>query len=424
MKLASDEQSVEGLAAYLRGVIPLSRLVNLDNAMKRHLRVFGLSTLSLFVLAPVTEAQTKVEDIDSLLSRYHEHGIFNGAVLVAAGRDVIYERGFGNADLVWNVPNTPDTRFLIGSITKQFTAALVLRLAEQGLLDIQGRITDYLPEYPGATGNRITIHHLLTHTSGIPNFTRLPRFEAELKRNSFAPDSFVTVFSSLDLEFEPGSEFMYSNSGYFLLGVIVERVTGSLYAEALRDHLLAPLGLVETGYYTNRDVIDRLASAYARVPGGYERAAYFDSTIPYSAGMLYSTVRDLFTWDQALYGRGPFASPETAVRFLSPQTPFTLLGPGAPEPIIDQAVGYGVFFERIQFAADTLDAVYHDGWTGGFSTMIYRVPERGQTVIIWDNAEGPLIGLVARHLIGLLNGHSAPSPECLLQLVERQQDER
>lgn len=387
--------------------------------MKRHLlqRAFGLTALSLLVLATSAEAQTKAEEIDSLLTRYHEHGIFNGAVLVADGREVVYQKGFGQANIEWDVPNTPDTRFLIASLTKQFTAALVLRLAEQGLINLQGRITDYLPEYPRESGDRVTIRHLLSHTSGIPHFNRLPQFDAELKRNPFASDSFVTFFSGLDLESEPGSDFAYSNSGYYLLGMIAERVTGTTYAEALREHILEPLGLDDTGYYTNSEIIERLAEGYDRVSGGYERAAYFDASIPYSAGMLYSTVGDLFKWDQALYGSGPFERPETMTLFLSPQTPMPF-EPDDPEEVVSSAAGYGLFFEQVRIGADTLDAVFHDGRIDGFRTMLYRVPTRGQAVVIWDNTDGPLTGDIALYLIGLLNGQRAPSPEDLLESQE------
>ena len=227
-------------------------------------RPFTTALLVLLLAAcfQPARAQDKAAQIDALLAKYHEYGQFNGAVLVAENGAVIYKKGFGDANMEWGVANTPATKFRIGSVTKQFTATLILQLMEEGKISLDGTISDYLPGYPPAQGDKVTIHHLLTHTSGIPSYTGLPGFMQENTRDPYAPDSFLTFFSSLDFEFEPGSQWRYNNSGYFLLGAIIEKVTGKAYDEVLRERILDPLGLHNTGYEHNNDIIQNFASGH------------------------------------------------------------------------------------------------------------------------------------------------------------------
>src|ERR1043165_6897021 len=163
-------------------------------------------------------AQDKVQKIDELLKMYFYYGQLNGSVLVAEQGKVIYKKGFGMANMEWEIPNQPDTKFRVGSVTKQFTATLILQLVEEGKIKLDGKLSDYLPDYRKDTGDKVTIHQLLNHTSGIPSYTGLPGFIRDVSRNPYTVDEFVKKFASNDLEFEPGSKFSYNNSGYFLLG--------------------------------------------------------------------------------------------------------------------------------------------------------------------------------------------------------------
>ena len=183
------------------------------------------------------------ERIDSLVRAYVARDEFSGVVLVADGGTIVYEHAFGEANREWHVPNTVVTRFRIASTTKQFTAALVLRLAEQGKLRLDGRVVDYLPEYPRPQGEQITLKHLLTHSSGLPDYPHLPGFSEEQSTRSHTPGQLLGLFDSLPLEFPPGSKWSYTNSGYVVLGAIIERATATSYARAIRQDLLAPLGL-------------------------------------------------------------------------------------------------------------------------------------------------------------------------------------
>ena len=152
-------------------------------------------------------AQTKVEQIEELLSTYEEYGKFNGSVLVSDQGKVIYKKGFGLANMEWDIPNQPNTKHRLGSITKQFTAMLILQLVAEGKLDLKEPITKYLLDYPKATGDIITTHHLLTHTSGIPNYTSFPKFMADESRNPYSPEEFVKKFDEKELDFAPGEKF-------------------------------------------------------------------------------------------------------------------------------------------------------------------------------------------------------------------------
>ncbi|HKP36042.1 MAG TPA: serine hydrolase domain-containing protein, partial [Pyrinomonadaceae bacterium] len=189
--------------------------------------------LILFTLAfqATALAQDKAAKIDQLLSLYSKYGQFNGTALVADNGNVIYKKGFGLANMEWNIPNAPDTKFRLGSITKQFTSTVILQLVEQGKIKLDGKIIDYLPDYRNDTGSKVTIHHLLSHTSGIKSYTSLPNFFKDVSRNSFTVEEFVRKYASGDLEFEPGTKYTYNNSGYFLLGAIIEKVTGKPYEQ-------------------------------------------------------------------------------------------------------------------------------------------------------------------------------------------------
>jgi CubicO group peptidase (beta-lactamase class C family) len=321
-------------------------------------------------------AQDTAARIEALVRSYVSQQRFNGAILVAHQGKVIYRKGFGWANAEWRVPNTPDTKFRIGSITKQFTAMLILQLVEEGKLRLDGTIGEYLPEYPAGPGRNITIHQLLTHTSGLPNYTAIPRFFAELSRNPYRPADFLAVFDSLPLDFEPGSRWRYSNSGYFVLGVIIERVGGRPYDMALRERILDPLGLKDTGYDWNTPVIERRADGYTRGFDGDEHAAYIDMSTPFSAGGMYSTVEDLYRWDQALAARRRL-SPASYARYLAPQVKAT---PGSD-------YGYGWSFRRIErgLGRDSALSMEHYGGINGFSSCNLMIPEDRIAIIWLDN---------------------------------------
>ncbi len=267
-------------------------------------------TISLVIffstVQAAADAKSHAGQIDELISLLHERGQFNGSILAAEDGQVIYEKGFGMANIESSVPNEVDSKFIIGSITKTFTAVMIMQLAEEGRLGLDDPVTKHLPWYPADTGDRITIKHLLNHRSGIPNHMRdIPEFRGDTQYawfRHYKPEELVGIFSGLDLKFEPGEKFEYCNSGFYLLGVIIEAVTGKSYAEALRSMILEPAGMDDTGYYSSyRDIVDKRARGYYDFGfSGFRNARYVDPTVLYSAGGMHSTVADLFLYDQAL----------------------------------------------------------------------------------------------------------------------------
>jgi len=239
--------------------------------------------------------------IDELLGLYHMYGHFNGAALAAEGEGFRYAKGFGYANLEWQIPNTTATKFRIGSLTKQFTAVLVLQSVSEGALALDQPVSSVLPYYRRDTGDRISIEQLLNHTSGIPNYTALPNFAASLARQGMATEPFVREWCSGDLEFEPGTEWSYNNSAYFMLGAILETITGTPYPALLRERILGPLDMHDTGYDLSEPLLPRRASGYDRDLEGYRNTSFLDMSLPGAAGAMYSTVEDLQRWERALY---------------------------------------------------------------------------------------------------------------------------
>lgn len=357
---------------------------------------------TLFILAFITatsaSARQSVQQVDGLMKQYHDYGQFNGAILVAEKGKVVYKKGFGMANMEWAIPNQPDTKFRIGSVTKQFTAALVLQLVEEGKIKLDGKITDYLPDYRKDTGDKVTIHHLLNHTSGIPSYTSRPDFSADISRNPYVVADFVKKFASGDLQFEPGSKFSYNNSGYSLLGAIIEKVTGKSYETVLNERILKPLGMTNSGYEHHSTLLQKRASGYQKTPDGFVNAAYLDMSIPYAAGSIYSTVEDLFKWDQSLYED----------KILSAESKKLMFTPGLGN------YGYGIRItdESIGKTDQKTKIIGHGGAINGFNSLILRAVEKQQTVIILDNVNlGQHHGRIALSIIGILNGQPFDPPK-------------
>ena len=363
------------------------------------LHLVRAASLALVLVGPAS-AQDLAERADALMTAYHDAGRFDGSVLIADGDEVVYEAGFGQANRSWGVPNAPDTRHRVASVTKQFTAALVLQLVESGDLALDAPVTRYLPDYPAAQGDRVTVHHLLSHTGGVPDHTGGFSFD-DMMRDPITPTAFLAVFSDRPLDFEPGTQFRYSNSGYVLLGALIEAVTGQSYADAVRQRLAVPLGLADTGVQTNGAVLDRMASGYTRAVTRFRNAAYIDASVPYSAGMIVSTVRDLHRWTRALHAGEPFGDPATLERMTTP-----VMGDYA----------YGV--ERTTRTVDgrSVRVVEHSGGIPGSTSWLAYFPESGRTVAVLSNASDD-VDAVVRALTGVIHGETPPAPTASVPVI-------
>ena len=362
----------------------------------------GLFMLSLLLLCNVTFSQSKADKIDQLVSKYAEYEKFNGSVLVAEHGKVIYKKGFGMANMEWDIPNAPDTKHRLGSITKQFTAMLILQLVADGQLDLQAPITKYLPDYPKENGDKITTHHLLTHTSGIPNYTAFPKFFEDESRTPYTPDEFVKVFEDKDLDFEPGKQFSYSNSGYFLLGVLAEKSSGKTYEDLLHEKIFKPLSMNATGYDNHGDILKNRATGYEKQAGSYVNSRYLDMSIPYAAGSIYSTVEDLYKWDQALY-TNKLLSQKYMDMYFKPYIP--AFGGS------DYAYGWGVSYSKLGKSTDSIFTLSHGGGINGFNTIISRTPSDKSLVVFLNNTGGAPLNDMSRAVFGIINGKVYDMPK-------------
>ena len=362
----------------------------------------GLFMLLLLLLCNVTFSQSKADQIDQLISKYAEYGKFNGSVLVSDQGKIIYKKGFGMANMERDIPNAPDTKHRLGSITKQFTAMLILQLAEAGKIDLQTPVTKYLPEYPKESGDKITIHHLLTHTSGIPNYTSFPKFFEDESRTPYTPDEFLKVFEDKDLDFEPGKQFSYSNSGYFLLGVLAEKLTGKSYEDLLHEKVFKPLSMNATGYDNHADILKNRATGYEKQAGNYVNSRYLDMSIPYAAGSLYSTAEDLYLWDQALYTNTILSQKYMELYF---------------KPYISAwgdnhyAYGWGVGYENLGKSTDSIYTISHGGGINGFNTNIARTPSDKSLVVLLNNTGGAPLNSITRAILGIIHNKEFAMPK-------------
>jgi CubicO group peptidase (beta-lactamase class C family) len=325
--------------------------------------------------------------MDEVVQSYVRDKTFMGAVLVARGGEVVLSKGYGSANLEWNIPNTPATKFRLGSITKQFTAASILLLAERGKLTLDDPIKKYMPDAPAAW-DTITIFNLLTHTSGIPNFTNLPEYKSLQLVEGPVEKSIATVRNK-PLDFVPGEKMIYSNSGYLVLGYVIERVTGASYEKFVTDNIFTPLGMKHSGYDSNTAIIPSRASGYTPSAAGPVNAGFIHMSIPHAAGALYSTTEDLLRWEQGLFG-GKLIS-ATSLRKMT--TPFKN----------DYAFGL------IVKTASGRKVIQHGGGIEGFNTFLAYYPDSKVTVAVLANINGQAPGQIASKLGDLAHGVAANS---------------
>jgi CubicO group peptidase (beta-lactamase class C family) len=326
-----------------------------------------LATASIAVVDPCTAQDPAARLAQIAQSFVDTHG-FMGSILVAREGRILLNKGYGSANLEWNIPDAPSTKFRLGSVSKQFIAAGILLLEERGRLRIDDPISKYLPDTPAAW-DRITIFNLLTHTSGIPNNTSFPDYQWKSALPT-TPDQLVARFRGKPLDFQPGEQWSYSNSGYDLLGYLLEKISGQSYGDFLHKNLFEPLGMRSTGADSQSMIILRRASGYTAGRHGPVNAEYIDMTNGYASGGLYSTTEDLLRWEQALFG-GKVLS---AASFKKMTTAFKS----------DYALGLLVQHvnNRTLFS--------HDGKINGFNTDMLYYPDDNLTVIVLSNVTGDL----------------------------------
>ncbi len=361
------------------------------------MRSIVLFALLLVLPAPASAADPTVE-IDRLLAATFKADRPGAAVLVVKDGKPLLRKGYGLAHVELGVPIRPDTVFRIGSITKQFTAAAVLMLADQGKLSVGDEIGKHLPGYP-THGKRITIEHLLTHTSGIKSYTDMPAFMRDIRTDRTA-EQMLEVWKDEPLERAPGERFAYSNSGYFLLGAIIEKVSGLSYADFVEQRIFRPLGMTRSFYDRPTRIIPGRAAGYEEHGGELLNAEYVSGTIPFAAGSLASTVDDLAIWDTAL-GAGKVIRKATLARML---TPYRVASGKSTD------YGYGLFLGQLwghRFRR-------HSGGINGFQSDGLSLPDDRIYVAILTNRLGaPDPGSLSTRIVALLLGQSIADPAAI-----------
>ena len=297
------------------------------------------------------------------------------AVLVARDGKVLLSHGFGMADLSNDVPITTTTKFRIGSVTKQFTAAAILKLQEEGRLSVNDKLSKFFPDFP--RGDEVTIHHLLTHTSGIKSFTSKPDFMATVTASA-TNEQMIDSFKNDKFDFDPGSKMAYNNSGYFLLGAIIEKVSGKSFNDYLRDTFFEPLGMHDTGVHTSTAVLKHEATGYGYAGGKPTKAINWDMSRAGAAGSLYSTVEDLMRWNEGVFGGKVLSEESLKAAF----TPVKL--DSGEEPMMPYGYGWMMGDYR------GLKTISHGGGLQGWSAFLTRYVDQNMTVVVLHNAMPPV----------------------------------
>lgn len=342
--------------------------------------------------APAKSASAEaplVTETRAVVQAYVDKDQFSGTVMVAKDGKPVFREGFSLANRELNAPNTGDTVFRLGSITKQFTAVSILQLAEAGKLNIEDPISKYYTNAPAAW-SKVTLRHLLSHRSGIGDYTGLPNFFEKLAVEDRTPEQIIDMTRDAPLAFEPGSKFSYNNSGYVVLGYVIEKVSGETYADYVSNHIFKPLGMKHSGYEVITEIVPNRAAGYSVANGQWTNATYIAMTLPYAAGSLYSTVDDLLIWEDALFSNKVIsaASLKAMTTDQGDKYAFGLL--------IDDLGGH--------------KNIWHNGGINGFSTHMNRFVDDGVTVVVLSNLESGRSGRIATEVSRLWLGIPAPPP--------------
>ncbi|MFZ1528122.1 MAG: serine hydrolase [Ferruginibacter sp.] len=345
--------------------------------------------LLLFLLSFSAGAQTKLAKLKKVMQTYHAYNMFDGAVLVAENGKLIYKDAFGLANREWNIPNTTDTKFMIGSVSKPLTAMLTLMQVQKGLLNLDSSLAYYLPEFSKTNGNKIKIRHLLGHSSGMPNYDVIRDFFPRISRQNFSREEYIKIYKDLPLVFEPGSNYNYSSWAYYTLGYLLEKVTGKTYAALMKEDMFDKVGMNSSGSYFHKQIVNKRATGYDYELGGYASGDFRDQSNTMGTGDLYSTVEDLFKLHLAIGNN----------KLLSKQLTEDMFTPG----IRPWRYGFGWFNQQFRYTnTDSVFANYHLGMTEGFISFWLRIPSTNSMVVILCNSSPTEFFGICKSLVKVL----------------------
>jgi D-alanyl-D-alanine carboxypeptidase len=327
-----------------------------------------------------TDMATKM---DQLLMKSHSNADPGISVLIVKEGRTILRKAYGMANLELQVKLRPEMVFRIGSVTKQFTAVAIIQLMERGQLKLSDELTKYLPNYP-TKKHKITIEHLLTHTSGIKSYTDISGVMHKLIHQSLSVDELVDTFKHEPLAFPPGTSYSYSNSGYALLGIIIEKVSGKTYQNYIQDEIFTPLNMQHSYYGSFTKIIPNRVTGYVKTTQGFKNASHVNMSLPYSAGALLSTLNDLKIWQEALFE----AKLVSAVSLKKMITPFVLTT-GQNADSDKTGLGYGYGLRITEFNGHKV--IGHSGVINGFLARIQHIADESVQVYLLANNENPSV---------------------------------
>ncbi|MFK7969374.1 MAG: serine hydrolase [Bacteroidia bacterium] len=359
------------------------------------LRTTTLLLLSILFSLSQAFSQTHQEQYDAILAEQFPADGPGGSAIVVKDGKVEYLKAFGKANLELDVTMKPQHIFRIGSITKQFTACAILRLVEAGKLSVDDPITKFIPDYP-THGKTITVEHLLTHTSGIQSYTGMEKWDGEVRKQDFTPTEMIDYFKEEPMEFDPGENYHYNNSGYFLLGYIIEKVSGKTYAEHIESTFFGPLGMKHSSYGNFNKIVPNRAAGYQQDNNGaYQNADFLSMTQPYAAGSLLSNVEDLSIWYHAVMS-GKVISKESLKKA---HTSYKLNNGE------ETNYGYGWSISTIQKSP----RIQHGGGINGFLTASMFLPEEKVFVAVFSNCNCVDPGSMANKIAAIAIDKPYPS---------------
>jgi CubicO group peptidase (beta-lactamase class C family) len=342
--------------------------------------------VALAMLTPFVSDQAIADDpvftakATALVGRYLETDRFSGAVLVALDGKPLFRQGFGFADRAQRIPNAPDTKFRIGSITKPFTSVAVLQLVERGRLGLDDPLSRHYARTPPAW-SKITIRHLLSQQTGIPSLSDTPGFWETWIKTHRTPEEGIDLIRNAPLRFAPGSKYEYSNTNHHLLGLVIEAVTGQSYEAYMQENVFAPLGMRDTGLDHNDKALTKRALGYEVENGLWKDENYVSMTIPYAAGSLYSTIDDLVKWNRALDSNQLIGAASRSQMFADPGT------------------GYGFGWRVGNWFGNRVQS--HSGGIQGFAALMCRYPDEKLTVVVLANLRQTPTAWLANELASL-----------------------
>ena len=317
------------------------------------------------------QEKNKIPGLDNFISNIFKKlqidTMPGASVLVAQNGDIIYQKGFGYADIEKKIPVTPDTKFKIGSISKQFTAVAILKLQEEGKIKIKDKLSKYIPDFP--RGNEVTIYQLLTHTSGIHDYSSQPNFEMT---NPVTPQALLDIIKKLPYDFNPGERYLYNNSGYVILGYIVSQLSGKTLSEYLNETFFKPLGMKNTGIYETNIALNNEAQGYSVNGEVVKKADFQEMSWALGVGNIYSTTKDLFKWNEAIFNGKVLSNATLKTAFTK-----TVLNSGGK---VDYGFGWFLSTNR------GLEFIQHSGVSNGFFSYLERQQENKLTVCVLINS--------------------------------------